>query len=334
MPQMDKEHLFQLCADYELGIPVKVDANQEGVLNMNYVLATEKGKFFIKSVRDKKKSHIPYIADVEEFMQSCGIPAIGMLSTRLDRKFVTYGTDVYTVYPFIDSVRTHIYDLADFRRMGEMLGHVHRAGSSSVPDVLRAKQFKERSAELVVEKLRAYGHIIETKLAKDETDILFLKYIHLKLEMMSRTAQITPLPLGTLTHGDYHTRNLLIDGTRKVIGICDWEQASMNARSYELARSLLYVCFNGRSEEEPNNYDNDMAMTFAQAFISGYSYIYPISYAELVQGMKSRWKQLVRSFWIEEQYYTNKDARSYKFISHEMRLILDFANEDLVNKLL
>lgn len=331
---MNKEQLFQLCADYVLGTPGKVDANQEGVLNMNYVLTTDKGKFFIKSVRDKKKSHIPYIAEVEEFMQSCEIPAIGMLSARLDRKFVTYGTDVYTVYPFIDSVRTHIYDLADFRRMGEMLGHVHRAGSSSVPDILRVKQFKERSAELIAEKLRSYGHIIETKFAKDETDIIFLKYIHLKLEMMSRTELITPLPLETLTHGDYHTRNLLIDETRKIVGICDWEQSSMNARSYELARSILYVCFNGKSDEEPNNYDNDVATTFAQAFISGYSYIYPISHAELVQGMKLRWKRLVRSFWIEEQYYTNGDARSCKFISHEMRLILDFADDKIVNKLL
>lgn len=331
---MNEEHLIQLCAEYGLGTPGTVNTNQEGVLNMNYVLTTDKGMFFIKSVRDKKRSHIPYIAEVEAFMQSHGIPAIGMLSTSEGNRFVTYDTEVYTVYPFLDSVRTHIYNLTDFRTMGEMLGHIHRVGSSDVPESLRHKQFDERPATLIAEKLNAHRHLIEMKLVKDETDVLFLKYIQLKLEMIRTMVPIAPLPLEILTHGDYHTRNLLIDDTRQIIGICDWEQASINARAYELARSLLYVCFNGTRDEEPNEYDNEDAVTSAKVFLAGYASVYPISSAELAHGMQLRWERLVHSSWIEEQYYTNGDTRSYKFVSHEMRLILDFADEKILDKLL
>lgn len=330
---MNEDHLTQLCADYKLGTPVDIDTDHEGVLNLNYILTTSTGRFFVKSVRDKKRSSLPYIAEVEEFMQSSGIPAICMLSTPGGKKFVTYGSEVYTVYPFVNSLRTHEYESDDFSRMGEMLGHIHKAGSGTLPDSVRTKQFPERSIELVVEKLRGYQQHIEAKSVKDETDIVFLAYIHRKLEMMDRTALITPLPLETLTHGDYHARNLLMDGTRQIIGICDWEQASMNTRSYELARSLLYICFNGATDEDPNEYDNAIATDFARAFLAGYSSMYPITQVELLHGIQLRWKRLVRSFWIEEQYYTNGDARSCKFVPHEMRLMQDFADEKIVNQI-
>lgn len=330
---MNKEQLTRLCVDYGLGTPARVEANEEGVLNSSYVLTTDKGTFFVKSVRDKKKAHVLYIAEVERFMRSCGIPAVGMLSTKLDKKFVTYGTDLYTVYPFVDSIRTPVYGPSDFQEMGEMLGRIHRAGSTNVPDILREKRFKERPVEWIVGKLYTYKQFIETRSVKDEVDVLFLEYIRLKLEMMSRTAPIKSLPLETLTHGDYHTRNLLLGESRQIVGICDWEQAAMNARSYELARSLHYTCFNG-TDEEPNDYENDVATVSARAFLSGYSSQYPISHGELAHGTVLRWKRLVRSFWIEEQYYTNGDARSCKFVPHEMRLILDFADEKIVNDLL
>src|SRR3989344_5926430 len=100
---MNSEHVTHLCADYALGKPIQIDTDREGVLNMNYILTTDKDTFFIKSIRDKKKKHIAYVAEVEEFMQSHEVPAICMLSTQLGKKFVSYENDVYTVYPFINS---------------------------------------------------------------------------------------------------------------------------------------------------------------------------------------------------------------------------------------
>jgi Ser/Thr protein kinase RdoA (MazF antagonist) len=330
---MNQEHLVQLCRDFNLGAAISLDENTEGVLNRNYLLITNQGKYFIKSIREKRRSHLPYIAEVEEFMHSHGIPAVCMLSTVDGPKFVEYGPDIYTVYPFLESVRTHQYDLSDFERMGAMLGRIHRAGSENVPPSLAQKSFNEKPMDVVRAKLEKHREDLRRKSEQDKTDVLFLEYLDLKLKMMDTVADIPWLPKDTLVHGDYHSRNLLINADREIIGICDWEQSDMNARAYELARSLLYVCFNGESEEDPHIYDQDKAIDAARTFIQGYVSIYPISNDEVESGLKLRLRKLICSFWIEEQYYERNDSRSNKFIPHEIRLIRDFSEETLFKSL-
>ena len=330
---MNHEHLEQLCKDFNLGTGISFEENQEGVLNRNYLLTTDQGKYFIKSIREKRRSHLPYIAEVEEFMHAHGIPAVCMLSSVDGQKFVEYGPDIYTVYPFLESIRTHQYDLSDFERMGTMLGRIHRAGSENVPASLAQKSFNEKAADVVRTKLEKHREDLRNKSVQNKTDALFLEYLDLKLEMMDTVADIQWLPKDTLVHGDYHSRNLLINTDREIIGICDWEQSDMNARAYELARSLLYVCFNGESEEDPHIYDQETAIDSARAFIRGYISVYPISNEEVIAGLKLRLRKLVFSFWIEEQYYERDDSRSNKFIPHEIRLIRDFSDESLFKSL-
>jgi Ser/Thr protein kinase RdoA (MazF antagonist) len=330
---MNEEHLERLCKEYDIGAVLSLEENQEGVLNRNYLLTTSQGKYFIKSIREKRRSHLPYIAEVEVFMHERGVPAVCMLSTIDGKKFVEYDSDIYTVYPFLESVRTHQYDLSDFERMGTMLGRIHLAGSENVPLLLAQKSFNEKPVDVVRAKLERHRDDIQAKSIQDKTDSLFLEYLGLKLEMMNEIADTPWLPKDTLVHGDYHSRNLLINPDREIIGICDWEQSDMNARAYELARSLLYVCFNGESEENPHIYDQDIAIDAARAFIRGYISIYPISNDEVKAGLKLRLRKLVYSFWIEEQYYERRDSRSNKFVPHEMRLIRDFSEEGLMKSL-
>ncbi len=330
---MNNEHLIQLCVDFDLGTPIQIDTNREGVSNTSHNLTTDKGKFFVKMVREKKKKYIHYIAEAEAFMRSRDIPAVGMLATKRGETFVTYDANMYTMYPFIESIRTHRYDFDEFQEMGKMLGRIHRAGSSNVPATLREHLFSEKPTARVTAELHSYRSLIAAKSHPDEPDELFRTYIDLKLKMLDETLQINPLPLDTLTHGDYHARNLLMDSNHAIVGICDWEQAAMNARSYELARAILYTCYAGEGEEEPHRYDNTTAEGFAQAFLSGYASVYPILATELAHGIKLRWKRLIQSFWIEEQYYTNGDTRSYKFIPHEIRLIQDFAEPEIIERI-
>lgn len=326
---MDKEHLELLCRDFNLGSNPVAEENHEGVLNKNYLITTETGKYFVKSIREKRRPSLPYIAEVEKFFYEKGIPAIRMLVSNNGNKVEEYDSETYTVYPFIESVRTHVYSDTDFERMGEMLGRIHLAGSKEIPILLSQKPFDDKPTDLILGKLQE--HRERVKVPQNETEKLFQEYIQLKLDMLDSALHIEPLPMETLTHGDYHARNLLLNSDRKIIGVLDWEQSSMNARAYELARSLLYVCFEG--EGESHEYQNDKAIESAKAFIKGYSSIYPISNEELALGVRLRWKKLIYSFWIEEQYFIRNDSRSNKFIPHEMRLIRDFASMEFVEKL-
>lgn len=330
---MNPSHLERLCREFSLGIAIRIDENHEGVLNRNYVLTTDKGKYFIKSVRDQRKSDIPYIAAVEELMHIRGVPAVCMRTSSDDKKYVEYDSHVYTVYDFLESDRTHKYLTSDFHTMGKMLGNVHRAGSANIPNFLKEKVFKEKSREGILNNLTSYKQQIESKERLQEIDRQFLEYIDLKMDILSKLDTGTKLPNDTLVHGDYHTRNLLINNRREVIGICDWEKAEMAPRAYELARSVQLACFNGESEEEPHIYEEDFAIKAARNFISGYSFVYPISTDEMLLGFEARFRRTVSTFWIEDAYYFRNDSRSNKFIAHEMRQIRDFSDSKILDQL-
>ena len=138
----------------------------------------------------------------------------------------------------------------------------------------------------------------------------------------------------TLIHGDYHTRNLFIDSSRSIIGICDWEQARMAPRAYEIARSVHYICFSSASEQNPERYEIDDVLEHARKFIDGYREYFSDLEGRNYRGLRLRYRKLVCSSWIEEAYYEMNDPRSLIFVPHEMRLIREFAGEGMLERLL
>ena len=309
-------HFKKVCADFSLGEVGSVIELDEGVLNKNFLLTTSKGKYFIKSVREKRKAEIPYIYGVETFMARNGIPAIPMLRNTSGSLWTQCESDTYTVYPFLESDRTHIYSDADYRSMGEMLARIHKAGSTAIPPLLASKEFTEKNLDAALTKLQHYRNTILAKTDQDDTDALFLSFIDLKLSLIT-TLEDIQLPNDTLTHGDYHERNLLINSAREIVGICDWEKAQMAPRSHEFVRAFQYICINREEGLEKSLRKGDR-------FTEGYQSIYPISNEEIEAGRALRFRKLATSFWIEEQYYDRKDTRSNIFIENEMYLLTNW----------
>lgn len=325
---MDTTHLQNLCREYSLGEVFSITDVTEGILNKNYILETSSGKFFIKLVREKSRALLPYTAAAEELMRERGIPAICMLVSKGGEKFVSYGKATYSVYPFIESDRSHTYNLEDYRTMGVMLGKVHRAGSTDIPSFFLDKHWKEKPKEQTVTDLEEYKSRILAKETRDAIDDTFLVYINLKLDLVPTLEMDTVLSNSTLIQGDYHAGNLLINKTtREIVGICDWEKAEMAPRAMELARSILYICFDGE-------YEDAVEINTASSFLSGYITEYPIDKEEILAGFQVRLRRHILTSWLENHYYNYEDGRGNHFVAHEIRIIKDFLKGDLLRKLM
>lgn len=325
---MSPEHLLKLCADFQLGDVLEVVESTEGVLNRNYVLRTSAGKFFVKQIRDKAKDRVPEIALIEAFMHERGIPAVCMRVSMAGERYATYDGSVYCVYPFIESDCAHNYAAEDYVRMGALLGRIHQTGSKEIPPALTKRQFAVKETNTIQEMLENRRAEILAMAQPIGIDEVFLSYIDLKLALLPAFTS-APTPVNSiLIHGDYHAGNLLIAAnTREIIGVCDWEQAVMAPRAYELARSILYISFSG-------DYDEGAAMATARAFFQGYASTYQISEEGLREGFRLRLTQTVRSTWIERHHYDLRDTRVDQFVEHEARLIRDFVGGDLLEHLL
>lgn len=335
---MNSSHTLSLCNDFNLGNYIDVVIDTEGALNKNYFLTTDTGKYFVKSIREKRKDSVNYISQVEQFFYSNNIPAICMIKDIEGNVYKQYDDDIYTVYPFIDSDRTHRYSHFDYRLMGQTLAQIHKSSTTGIPDFLQTRVFNEKDNQLVLDTLTNRKKYIEGKMYKDIADHVdrdFLIYIDFKLKNMKDIVDLADqlsahqtLPNDTLIHGDFHERNLLFSNTnaqRKIIGVCDFEKAEMGNRAFELARSMGILCFShGKSEIE---------LQRARELLRGYNEVFPIEKDILHKGVALRNKKMVMGVWIEKQHYDVGDSRSNKFMKTEMTQIEVFMDTDLIDKL-
>lgn len=321
-----RDKIQKICSEYDIGNFISIEKVPEGILNDNYILTTVIGKYFIKSVREKAKDKLKTIYSVEILMHDKGIPAVAMLTTKSGNIFVADNTEVYTLYPFIEEKKNYNYSETDYRSAGEMLGKIHIAGNNDIPDSLKSKEFKRSSVEVILNRLESYKDEINNKNNPDDTDKIFLEYINFKLATIQKIKE-TILPNDTLIHGDYRPGNLLIDKiTGQIIGVCDWEKAEFGSRSYELARSLLYTCFD-------DDYGEDKALACSKLFLEGYLFVFPMEVDEIIEGLNMRIFRMALSSWIEEKYYKNHDSRANHFIKHEVKIINSAFSGRLVEKI-
>lgn len=322
--QKEQQEMEYVCKFFDLGNLEKFDRITEGVLNHNYKLHTTKGVYFVKEAINKKPDTLALIRDVENYMKEKNIPAVAMLQKETGEFIVGYDEKNFIVYPFVESDRSHTYVIQDYFRIGQMHAKIHEVTKDTIPPHFELDPIKKDNTKKIIEILNTYKDNIRTKELLDGTDELFLKYINLKLEILSSMKESDEIftHQAHILHGDYHAGNLLIDKhTREIIGVCDWEKAQKGSRGYEIARSALFLFENFLIEHKN-----------LKEYLNGYTSIYPISNQELYEGFVFRLKTIVKSKWIEKMYYDNDDSRANKFIEKDIERIKFFSpiilNED------
>ncbi len=319
--------LSGIAQSFDLGKIISHVNITEGVLNQNYLLETDKGKYFIKSIRGKVSERVNYIAKVERFMKTEGIPALCMLQTTDGTNFFEHEGVRYSVYSYVESDRSHSYTSADYRTIGEMLAKIHQASFGKNIDAIKEKELWGRRDDEIIQKLKDYKTHIEQK-DMDSIDKEFLEYINLKLSLAEQWHKVPDMANDTLIHGDYHAGNLLIDkDSRELIGVCDWEKAEYAPRMYELARAVLYIAF------DKDVSDMETSLQIVKAFVEGYKNILSVVKDEFENGLKMRLTRHVITSWIENMHYGEGNSRANHFVKNEMRILKDFVQGDGITKL-
>lgn len=295
----------EIISRFNIGVLISSEKVNEGVLNDNCILNTSKGKFFLKTFKNKSLDKIKYISLVEKFMKDSGIPAVDSIFIDEESGCV--------LYPFVESDRSHLYDLQDYFIMGHMLGKIHQVSyGKDIPGNIKENYFKEntdRDSALV--RLKDYEEKINKKEKIDDIDKLFLTYIRKKIMHTEKFNDLIIPENDTVIHGDFHPGNLLIDKeTRKIIGVCDWEKTQFGPRSYDLARAYIFIGFG------TDTLDIKECLEISESFLKGYKSVLEINDEEFKKGLLLRLKNNVLTTWIEDRYYKENDSKANKFIEN------------------
>lgn len=323
---INPSHLNMLSHDFGLGKMLSVGRISSGVSNRCFLLNSERGQFVIKALCHSNKSNVTYVHEVEKFIYSNGIPSICMMLTKCGDVCAEYETQLYTVYKYTDQSLSQGEPYRFVRESGRLLGLIHKISQGHIPRTLKLRQFILPDPHISKTKLRAIRARI-LRNAQSKADDAFITFIGKKLHYLKCQRDYIGFNNDTLIHGDFHKDNLIFScGSNSVVGICDWDDAKMAPRSYEVARSIIYLCFAGHGSIRKG-------IKYARAFVEAYRSACPISANELSDGMHLHFKQLLTSTWLEERHYLQNDTRASKFIYEETRFVSHEFMQILANAL-
>ncbi len=296
----------------------RLDKINEGIMNHNFLIETNICKFFLKKYSsDLSISKIEYIKKIEDFMFNNNIPAIKAIINNKKYKM--------SLYPFIESNRSHNYNYKDYYLMGQMLAKIHKVSfNKNLSEEFKKNKFKDKFLINNNGVFAKYINIINNKDKPTKLDLIYKKYLEKKLKYSNSFKYEQEVKNDTIIHGDYHPGNLFFNKNKtKIIGICDWEKSIYGPRSYDFAKAYINLSF-GSGEE-----NIDICIKIKKKLREGYRSILKLSNKEIEDGIKLRIKDFLANSFLEDRYFLYNDVRSNKFVKNWIRILDYFCQKNL-----
>jgi Ser/Thr protein kinase RdoA (MazF antagonist) len=316
------ELLEQINKLYNLQVKTSEKVTK-GFLSENHILTDGKEKYFLKRYRFNNRERIEEIHTLKKYFADGGIPVILPLINSNQETYFLFEGGFYALFPFINDkqLETEYLDKTAIKSLGEMLGRIHKLGSSANLPI--KERFKPWSKTEALGKVK----LIEAEIAKLEVltdfDKIAQANIELKKQLILNNSTIyddLALPSNTLIHGDYLFHNVFFDQNNQVSWVFDFEKTDYSPKTYELFRSMIYSLFNGDITNE--------SLIKAKLYLDSYLTNSPVTQDELKRGLKLYFLKAIHGFWVESEHYLKNNNRVDHFLEIEFKR-LKFLTENL-----
>jgi homoserine kinase type II len=252
------EELQLLLADFDLGAPLAFKGIAEGVENSNFLLETEKGRFFLTVYEKRVRAdELPFFLNLLTWLADHGYPSAAPVANRSGQVLQTVRGKPAAIVTFLPGLSVRRPSAAHCREAGEGLARLHLA-AQGYPGV-RANDLGQEAWAPMVERLAAAADELKPGLAAT-----------LRADLARIAARWpTDLPTG-IVHADYFPDNVFFSAG-KFAGVIDFYFACVDALAYDIAVALNAWCFEA---------DGSFNITSARALVAGYERHRPLSDAE------------------------------------------------------
>lgn len=247
--------LEAFLAGYELGRPVSFKGVAEGVENSNFLLETERGRFFL-TIYERRvlAADLPFFLGVMEHLAAQGFPSATPIASRDARLLGEIRGKPAAIVSFLPGISVRRPGPAHCREAGIGLAWLHEAGRGFAG--ARSNDLGHSAWPQLFERIRGEADRLKRGLG----DV-----VASDLEAISATWPAS-LPGGVI-HADYFPDNVFFRDDR-FAGAIDFYFAATDAYAYDLAIALNAWCF------EP---DGSFNVTSARALVGGYESRRPLT---------------------------------------------------------
>ena len=321
--------LFSLIPKtYQLKPLTVVKRVKTGFLSHNWILETEQSQYFLKQYRITDRSRVQEIHEAKAFFSQKGIPVILPLPNIQGDTITSLQGKHFTLFPFINGpiINRTNYSEKHFRAAGAMLAKIHSAGMNAPSHI-----FSKQSSRCSLEKFKREYEAVLNAMQQDKFFDIAYSTMNLKKSLVeNECANYLDLGLKNdhLIHGDYHGNNIFFDNIGDIKHVFDFEKTEMAPRSYELARSIDFMCLS-------NNYGRK-ELSSAGQYLSSYNQNYPIDANEITRGFYMYFCRKAHSLWVEKEHYLNHSQRVDHFLADEIKMLTYYSQNihSLVNAII
>jgi homoserine kinase type II len=271
----------------------------EGLMNRNWRVDSEVGRFVLKQVLDVPFATARRNLAVVARLHKGGVPVCPATPSSAGDLVVEIGDRGYCLFPWVEGEHRHGTDL-DIKQatdLGALLGRIHSALNEA--DILRALPAKPDSVrasvdspwDAVAEADRFLGVVaaMDEPSAFDQRVVELLEQRKVLIEKYAVSRPGDDVPLGPFgwVHGDFQHLNVLWRD-EGVVAVLDWDRIRVKPFGEEVARSATLLF--GRES-------GGLDLQRVAAFVAGYRSVVPIGVAELADAVERLWWKRMCDFW-------------------------------------
>jgi homoserine kinase type II len=250
--------LEAFLAGYDLGTAVTFKGIAEGVENSNFLLETDRGRYFLTIYeRRVKAADLPFFLGFMQHLAQHGFPSATPIADRRGALLGELRGKPAAIVSFLTGLSVRRPTPAHCREAGAGLAWLHSAGEGFSGE--RPNDLGHASWAGIFEGLKDAAEQLKPGLAA--TIAADVNHI--------AAAWPAALPQGVI-HADYFPDNVFFRG-QSFAGAIDFYFAANDSFAYDIAVALNAWCF------EP---DGSFNVTAARAFVAGYETRLPLSPAE------------------------------------------------------
>ncbi len=260
--------------DYGIGVPLSFKGIAEGVENSNFLLETDRGRFFLTIYeRRVRAADLPFFLGFMQHLAQHGFPSATPIADRRGRLFGELRGKPAAIVSFLTGLSVRRPTPAHCRQAGMGLAWLHEAGRGFAGQ--RVNDLGHQAWIGLFEPLRSAAEGLKPGLAETiEGDLL-------------RVLENWPegLPDGVI-HADYFPDNVFFRA-EAFAGAIDFYFAANDQLAYDIGVALNAWCF------EP---DGSFNITAARALVAGYESRRPLQPGERATLPILAWGAALRFF--------------------------------------
>ena len=233
-----KREMSEIARKFSLGKIKSCEIIKGGLVNHNYLMKTETGKYIIRIVGSnspEKIKHLKLQFKILNFLKENDFPykIPFPLKTNNSKEIIVFGKKRIWVYEMIEGANRDRPNILQIKQMAKALATYHKYVKN-----LKGKTRVEDSNIRIQNSFKKMKNIT----GKTEADILAIKYRDFFEELFNKVKKINLSTNSLFLHGDFDSSNVLFH-KGKLNAIIDFDETSYSSRIFDVSVSLRDSCY-------------------------------------------------------------------------------------------